>query len=786
MRAGRIAHFLVPCVPRRDCQCRILFLRFNAVPLPQATTDEKLAGHGEVNGVSRTSPLNMSEKRRLIVVSNRLPVALEREGDSWNAKKSAGGLATAMDPVLKNAGGVWIGWSGAKQDSEELRTLLREEHNCIAVPLPSDVAEKFYEGYSNQALWPLFHSFTTRLSFDPDTWAAYAEANQRFCDVVVEQYREGDRIWVHDYHLMLLPGLLREKLPEAAIGFFLHIPFPASDIFSVLPRGDELLSGVLGADLAAFHTHTHLQHFRRSVRRLLGIESAVDRVEVDARSVRLQALPIGIAPDEFLGYMDQPDTQEHRRALQQAYADRKVIVAVDRLDYTKGLPERLRTYRRLLQSEPDLHGKVALVQVAVPSRENIESYQELTDEVNRLVGEINGEFGTAHWVPVVYIHRGIPRAELVALYDLADVAWVSPLRDGMNLVAKEFAACKPDGNGVLVLSSFAGAAAEMGEALLVNPYDEERTSATVSRALNMEEDERRERMLALHHRVIQNNVFRWGERFLAGLDESAGDRSKASSTGPAPLPVPEFVSAYRAAPVRVLLLDYDGTLVSFRGRPQDAKPDEALLRILRALSSDPSNRAFLLSGRKTADLEGWFGHLPELGLASEHGVRWREPGSAEWQSRSENTDWKRSVRPILDHFTERTPGSCVEEKDFALVWHYRQAEPEFADWLASEVVAMLDGMLAETELRAYRGNKIVEVKPMSANKGAFTAAILEKYADAGFVLALGDDRTDEDMFAQAPPTAWTVHVGRHASKASYFVPDVRSSRDLLARLTDGT
>jgi trehalose 6-phosphate synthase/phosphatase len=680
---------------------------------------------------------------------------------------------------------VWIGWSGAKEDSAELRNVLRDEHDCVTVPLPPDLAEKFYEGYSNSALWPLFHSFTTRLTFDPDTWAAYAEANQRFCDVVVEQYREGDRIWVHDYHLMLLPRLLRDKLPDAAIGFFLHIPFPASDIFSVLPRGDELLSGVLGADLAAFHTHTHLQHFRRSVRRLLGIESSVDRVEVDARTVRLQALPIGIAPEEFLGYIDQADTQEHRRALEKAYSDRKVIVAVDRLDYTKGLPERLRTYRRLLQSEAELHDKVTLVQVAVPSRENIESYQELTDEVNRLVGEINGEFGTAHWVPVVYIHRGIPRAELVALYDLADVAWVSPLRDGMNLVAKEFAACKPGGNGVLVLSAFAGAAAEMGEALLVNPYDEERTAATVSRALHMEDEEKRERMIALHERVIRNNVFRWGERFLSELDQSASARSKASSAGPAALPIAELVSAYRAAQQRVLLLDYDGTLVPFQGRPHDAKPDETLLGILRALSSDPSNRTFLISGRKVADLQAWFGHLPDLGLAGEHGVRWREPGSAEWQSRTENTDWKQSVRPILDHFTDRTPGSCVEEKEFALVWHYRQAEPEFADWLATEVVAMLDGMLAETELRAYRGNKIVEVKPLSANKGAFTAAILQRYGDAALVLALGDDRTDEDTFAQLPPPAWTIHVGRHASKASYFVPNVRSTRDLLARLATG-
>jgi trehalose 6-phosphate synthase/phosphatase len=726
----------------------------------------------------------MSDNRRLIVVSNRLPVALKREGEGWQATRSAGGLATAMDPVLKDTGGIWIGWSGSPDEPEELRNLLREEHGCITVPLPEDIAEGFYEGYSNQALWPLFHSLTTGLNFDPTAWSAYKEANQRFCDVVAEQYKPGDRIWVHDYHLMLLPKLLRQRLPDAAVGFFLHIPFPASDIFSLLPRGDELLEGLLGADLIAFHTHAHLQHFRRSVRRLLGIESKVDLLEVEGRTVGLQALPIGIAPDEFLGYLDQEDTQEQYAALEKAYTGKKVLVAIDRLDYTKGLPNRLRTYARLLKSEPELCGAVVLVQVAVPSRENIESYQELTNEVNQLIGEINGEFGTAHWSPIVYIHRGIPRAELVALYHRADVAWVSPLRDGMNLVAKEYVACKPDGKGVLVLSWFAGAAAEMGEALLVNPYDEERTAAMVSRALRMEDQEKQERMLALHARVIRNNVFRWGETFLAALDDSAGSRLSSVTTGPASLPADRLLAAYRQATKRVLLLDYDGTLVPFVSRPQDAQPDEGLLDILAQLSADDANEVVLISGRKISDLEKWFGHIRTLGIAGEHGARWRASHSGEWHSSGAQREWKNSVRSILDHFTDRTPGSSVEEKEFALVWHYRMAEPEFADWLATELVAMLDGMLAETELRAYRGNKIVEVKPLLANKGAFTARYLQEHRDADFVLAIGDDRTDEDMFSHLPATAWSIRVGRGESKATYTVPDVRSVRRLVRELAE--
>jgi trehalose 6-phosphate synthase/phosphatase len=281
----------------------------------------------------------MADSSRLIVVSNRLPVALVQEGNEWRTKRTAGGLATAMDPILKRAGGVWIGWSGARgeQPAEALQ-LLRKEEAAIAVNLPADLLDKFYEGYSNEALWPLFHSFTSRLRFDPDNWQAYIEANAKFCSAVLNEYQPGDRIWVHDYHLMLLPGMLREQIPDATIGFFLHIPFPASDIFAILPRGEELLRGLAGADLIAFHTHLHLQHFRLALRRQLGVESTVDRLQMGGHQARLQALPIGIAPDEFLGAREQPETQEQLQSLRAQYKGRKVILAVDRLDYTKGIP----------------------------------------------------------------------------------------------------------------------------------------------------------------------------------------------------------------------------------------------------------------------------------------------------------------------------------------------------------------------------------------------------------------------------------------------------------------
>lgn len=726
----------------------------------------------------------MGGNSRLIVVSNRLPVSLVKEEKGWKAKRSAGGLATAMDPILKQGGGIWIGWSGThEEESPEVLKLLREDQSCIAVNLPADLGEKFYEGYANQALWPLFHNFTSKLHFDADSWQAYIAANHLFCDAVVAEFRPGDRIWVHDYHLMLLPNLLRERLPNAAIGYFLHVPFPASDIFSILPRGEELLGGLLGADLIAFHTHLHLQHFRMSLRRLLGTESAVDRLDLSGREVRLQALPIGIAPADFLGIKDQPETSDQLASLRERYKGRKLIVAVDRLDYTKGIPERLRTFRRLLTNNPELIGKVVLMQVAVPSRENIGTYQSLRSEVHELISEINGDFGTSDWVPIVYIHRGIPRPELVAIYQFADVAWVSPLRDGMNLVAKEYVVSHPEGDGALVLSSFAGAAAEMGEALLVNPFDEERTALSVKRALTMSDEEKHDRMLALHERVLRNNVFAWSDRFLSLLDAAAQARREAAPDNPPRLSANQIADAYRKAARRLLLLDYDGTLVPLASRPHEAAPENDLRALLNELAGDSTNSVIVVSGRRATDLERWLGQIPQLGLAPEHGARWRLPGSLTWQGRTAETEWKTKIRPILGHFVDRTPGSFIEEKEFALVWHYRNAEAEFGDWLATELVAMLEGMLAETELRAYPGKKIIEVKPMWANKGSFVNELLPLYFDASFIMGIGDDQTDEDLFSRLPDSAWSVHVGSGPSKARFSIADTAHVRKLLYLLT---
>jgi trehalose 6-phosphate synthase/phosphatase len=698
-----------------------------------------------------------------------------------------------MNPILKNSEGLWIGWPGtsAGMDDPKRRQIVERwaaEDRLITVDLPPDVAHHFYEGYANQTLWPLFHHFPSRVMFDAKGWAAYESANKRFCEVVVRHYRPGDLVWVHDYQLMLLPNLLRRALPDAALGFFLHIPFPSSEVFRVLPEREKLLEGLLGADLLAFHTHSHLRHFRSSLLRILGRESRINEVDVGERIVRLEAIPIGIAPEEFTNLLRTREVADNMAELRQRYAGQQILLGVDRLDYTKGIPERLRTYRRLLERAPKLRGNVVLLQVAVPSRERIFSYEALQRQVNELVGEINGHFGTADWTPVVYIRRGISQALLAALYAVSDLGWVTPLRDGMNLVSKEYVACKLDNRGVLVLSEFAGAAEEMGEAFLVNPYDEDGTAARLESALAMDGQERERRIEALRRRVERNDVFAWAERFLSILQEANAARTTGSSDRPRPLDTASVLDAYRKARRRMLFLDYDGTLVGYSNQPERATPPPELGHLLSRLAENGDTCVMLISGRKRSDLERWFGGVSGLWLAAEHGALLRPAGSADWQPlRPQFTrEALEQVLPVLEHFVDRTPGSLIEQKEYSIVWHYRMSEPQFAEWLANELVALLEEMLAETELRAFRGQKIIEVKPLWIHKGAVVERLTEHCGPADFQFGIGDDRTDEDLFRVLDASAWTVHVGEGRSRARFRLPGPAHVLALLERMATGS
>jgi trehalose 6-phosphate synthase/phosphatase len=708
----------------------------------------------------------------------------------WRSERSSGGLVAAMAPLMSQMHGLWFGWpgdalSGEPEGRERLMREWEHDHGYVAVEIPARISRSFYEGYANDTLWPLLHGFPTRTVFAPESWAAYSDANQRFADAVLDRHRKSDLIWAHDYQLLLVPGMIRERAPEARIGFFLHIPFPSSDVFRILPEREPLLRGLLGADSLAFQTLGHLHNFRRALLQVLGMESQMDSVQVEGRTIRLSALPIGIQSDDWRELLrHDPKVARRRAQLNERHHGRKLIVSVDRLDYTKGIPERLRTFRRLLRTSSSWRGKVTLVQVAVPSRERVPAYADLRSEVSELVGEVNGDFGTPEWQPVVYLRRSVNKQELAALYSAADVAWVGPLRDGMNLVAKEYVACQHEGDGVLVLSEFAGAAHELGEALRINPYDEVGTADVIVRALEMDHEQRLERMAALHERVHRNDAVRWAERFIDGLRDVTTD-TRHTVRKDRPAPDPEALrAAFDKADRRLILLDYDGTLTEIQPRPQDATPTAATLGLLRDVVALPDTTVAIVSGRSREDVERWLGDVEGLGLAVEHGALMREPGTDHWEMLRGGMDlsWKDQVGPVLEQFAASAPGSFVERKSYALAWHYRLVDAEFGTWLANELVSTLENMLAGTELAVIHGNKVVEIRYAWANKGEVAAHLLGRFRRKSLVMAIGDDRTDEDLFTALPRSAWTIRVGSGSTTARFRLHDPRQVRRLLRDL----
>jgi trehalose 6-phosphate synthase/phosphatase len=725
---------------------------------------------------------------RLLIVANRLPVTVRSAPDGVEVERSTGGLATGLARPHEQSGGLWIGWSGA---TEELTAAQQAELDgqlaamrLVAVPLSSEQVTRYYEGYSNGVLWPLFHYLLDQVPLQASDWDAYVEVNQRFADVVAEQYRPDDMVWVHDYQLLLVPGLLRRRLPDARIGFFLHIPFPSEELFRTLPARRQLLEGMLGADLVGFHTPTYLRHFATALTDILGLTVDIDRVQLPGREVRLGVFPMGIDAGAFQALAKDPAVEAEAEALR-GDGSVRILVGVDRLDYTKGIPRRLLTYERMLQTHPELREKVRLVQVAVPSRTGVEAYQEFRSLVDGLVGRINGAFGTPRWVPVHYIFRGLSAPDLVALYRAADVMLVTPLRDGMNLVAKEFIASRPDGDGVLVLSEFAGAAWELPEALQVNPYDTDATAEVFFRALTMDPDERRARLAPLRQRVATFDVHSWVSAFLDQLDRVTGPAVRVvSPTGNEVALRAELGRALERNDELLLLLDYDGTLVPFTATPELARPDAGLVRLLRSLASRADTEVHIVSGRSREALEQWVGSLP-IWLHAEHGFWSRPPGHAEWTPAADiHGSWREPVLAILRDITARTPGSLIEVKAVAIAWHYRLADLETGARRANELRIHLNQLLSNQPVEILAGNRVLEIRPYGVHKGKIIPPMSSEREARTTVLAIGDDRTDEDLFASLPPEAISARVGPGATKARFRLEGTAAVRDLLQMLAD--
>ncbi len=706
---------------------------------------------------------------KYVIISNRLPVTVVDRGEKLKIERSGGGLATGLDSLETKVEKHWIGWAGLHVEDEDKKNKISahlKKKLLHPVFLSPEQIQDYYEGYSNTTLWPLCHYFFSYISHDEKYWKAYSQVNALFCEQALRILEPGDMVWIHDYQLMLLPAMIRERMPEASIGYFHHIPFPSYELFRCLPERAEILQGLLGADLIAFHTHDYARHFISALYRVLGLDCRLDEVQLENRTARIEAFPMGINYELYRDAMDMPETRAFAEELKQIAGDSKIILSVDRLDYSKGILFRLEGFAAFLENNPELRGKVTLLMVVAPSRDNVEKYAELKTEIDKTIGAINGAYTAVGWIPVHYFYRSFSFHEVSAMYNIADIALVTPLRDGMNLVAKEYLAAKRDRPGVLILSEMAGAVIELSEAIIVNPTNTKELSEAIHKAVIMPEEEQLASLRKMQSTISRRDVYRWSRDFMGELLKTKRRNDELSAKILQKENLDHILDVYRMAANRLLVLDYDGTLVPFSKDPELALPTTELRDILATLAENKRNKVIICSGRDKKTLESWLGDL-DIGLSAEHGVFYRENG--EWHGSMPEMTWHEEIFEILEQIRERTPRSHIEEKNTAMVWHYRQVDHWLAELRVNQLLGALVTTCSRLGLQIMRGDKIVEIKLAEYNKGTEIKRLLA-LNNHDFIMAMGDDTTDEDMFRALPPEAVTIKVGRFSDAARYTIP----------------
>ncbi len=720
---------------------------------------------------------------KLIIVSNRLPVKLQEKEGELEYKTSEGGLATGLGSIYKQGDNLWIGWPGLVVEDDKKQQRIREDlrpESMQPVFLTETEIKEFYEGFSNETLWPTFHYFSQYAEYDQQLWETYVQVNQKYCDAVVEQAGPEDTIWVHDYQLLLLPSMLRERLPNSTIGFFQHIPFPSYEVFRLLPWRKELLEGMLGSDLVGFHTYDDMRHFLSSVNRLVGYGSMHGWIQTNNRSLLVDSFPMGIDYEKYNQTAALEEVIKREKIYRGNLNAEKVILSIDRLDYSKGIAQRLKAFELFLEQYPDFHERVTLLMLVVPSRDAVEKYKELKEEVDELVGRINGKYSRISWNPIQYFYRSYPLETLSAFYRMADVALVTPMRDGMNLVCKEYIASKLDKKGVLILSEMAGASKELSDALLINPNDINQMVEALHTALTMPEEEQIAHMSNMQESLQRYNIHHWVSMFMDRLSYVKIKQLSLATSYLDEATIMEMNDAYDSASSRLFFLEYDGALVDYRNRPLMARPDDELMELLERLSSNPKNRVVVVSSREKVTMQDWLGHL-NIDIIAEHGVWIKQRGTG-WQTMlSLMDDWKKDIRLILDLYVDRTPASFIEEKEYSLVWHYRRVETGLGEMRARELVNHLNFIATNSNLQVLDGQMAVEIKAQEINKGKASSYWLTKFPHK-FVMAIGDDWGDEEIFKAMPREAYTIKVGNSYSVAKYHVDTCDEARQTLSRL----
>jgi trehalose 6-phosphate synthase/phosphatase len=712
---------------------------------------------------------------RLILVSNRLPIQLAEKDGKVLIKQSDGGLVTALKSYFDQESTkdtfkekIWVGAA----DFPEKRWAKLQHTDCdfkiVPLFIEPKVYNKYYNGFCNATIWPLFHYFPSYVIYDQDAFEKYEQVNQQFADCLLEVIKPGDTVWIHDYQLFLVPEIIREKMPDVTIGFFLHIPFPSFEIFRLLhrPWKEKIIRGLLGSDLIGFHTHEYVQHFLKTVRMVLGYDHKYRVIAFENRIVKADLFPLGVDFEKFSSAAQREEVIESKDSITKNFPDKKIIFSVDRLDYTKGVTHRLTGFERFLRSHPEWLEKIVFILVVVPSRQIISRYNERRKLIEEEVGRINGKHSTLSWQPIIYRYSQIDFDELCALYQSADVALITPLRDGMNLVAKEFVA-SAEQKGVLILSELAGAANELGEAIQVNPLDSQEVATALQQALTMPLSEQSHRLSLMQKRLSNYDVASWVHDFLyqlEGVKEQQAHEERKYVTSSIRQ---EIIQNFKQANSRNLLLDYDGTLVPFARHPREAMPDKSLVKLLAKLGSDSKTNLTIISGRDASILDEWFQDVP-VNLVAEHGAAIKRV-SQDWKvEKGIDQTWKGVLRPTLEMFVKRSPRSFIEEKNHTLAWHYRNVDPDLGFVRSRELLDSLYHLIRNGQLQVIDGNKVIEIRVAGIDKGVAAKKIIDE-TDSDFILVVGDDKTDEDMFRSLADRALTIKVGPGHSIAKYSV-----------------
>jgi trehalose 6-phosphate synthase/phosphatase len=765
----------------------------------------------------RLASLGPKGRPALYIVANRLPVTLYlNEKKTWLAKRSSGGLVSGLSSV-HGWPMIWIGWPGVDvpyADQESVRDILFQ-YNCIPVFLDAEQIDLYYNGYSNNVLWPLFHYISPAEHYDSSReWDAYCDVNLKFARIVAELIQPDDFVWIHDYHLMLTPKLLRELKRDANIGWFLHTPFPSAEFFRMLPQRLELIHGLLACNLVAFHVHDYARHFLSSVAQLTAFKISpygIDTRNLTGMFLHSATIPIGISPTEFSEAAASCSVSARVESLRDQWGDRKIILGVDRLDYMKGIPHKLRAFDRFLESHPEWTSRCMLIQLAVPSRGEVLEYQRLKREVHELVGSICGKYSTfSSGVPVIYLDRAIGHDELVALYRIADVAIITSLRDGMNLVSYEYVASQAGKCGVLILSEFAGAAQTLAAGCLrVNPWNEQECADTIYEAVTMSAEERMHRHNLCRNYVLTHTAQAWAENFVDCLKDSCAYRDEQHAVLQLPhfFPYDACASSYRSSRRRLLLLDCIDCLVS----PRDSKSSipvtlhKSMIKMSSELNGalrDLSNSAdvYVFTSHGSEILDRFLGSLPVNKLAESASLICRAGEMSyrrSYHGHSGNLSaWnacRTDVKNALFYFMDRTPGSYIEECEYSLKWFIDNTQQDFcADQLRELYIQLSAGPLSNAEAVIQFTARYVEVRPhgvsLSDNLEYFMKDAATRYDFLLFVAA--PSQADESTYtnlggARSPRETFIASVGDHAdtTRQGWWIPSVTEVEKFLITLS---